>query len=71
MSANRGTLVVYIAQTVYDCIIVSTLQFNCSIDVTVDDLDRFDLRLTICPVVILFSYIVTKTRICYFIPVST
>ena len=25
------------------CIIVSTLQFNCSIDVTVDDLDRFDL----------------------------
>ena len=40
------------------CIIVSTLQFNCSIDVTADDLDRFDLfflffflRLTICPVV--------------------
>ena len=38
------------------CIIVSTLQFNCSIDVTVDDLDRFDLfffilRLTICLVV--------------------
>ena len=41
------------------CIIVSTLQFNCSIDVTVDDLDRLDLlfffvfflRLTICPVV--------------------
>ena len=39
------------------CIIVSTLQFHCSIDVTVDDLDRFDLffcfvlRLTICPVV--------------------
>ena len=25
------------------CIIVSTLQFNCIIDVTVDDLDRFDL----------------------------
>ena len=25
------------------CIIVRTLQFNCSIDVTVDDLDRFDL----------------------------
>ena len=25
------------------CIIVSKLQFNCSIDVTVDDLDRFDL----------------------------
>ena len=39
------------------CIIVSTLQFNRSNDVTVDDLDRFDLffflilRLTICPVV--------------------
>ena len=25
------------------CIIVSKLQFNCSIDITVDDLDRFDL----------------------------
>ena len=25
------------------CIIVSKLQFHCSIDVTVDDLDRFDL----------------------------
>ena len=24
------------------CIIVSPLQFNCSIDITVDDLDRFD-----------------------------
>ena len=40
------------------CIIVSALQFNCIIDVTVDDLDRFDLlifffilRLTICPVI--------------------
>ena len=39
------------------CIIISKLQFNCSIDVTVDDLDRFNLlffftlRLTICPVV--------------------
>ena len=37
------------------CIIVSTLQFNYSIDVTVDDLDGLDLffflRLTICPVV--------------------
>ena len=38
------SLVVYIAQTVCDCaycVIVSTVQFNCSIDVTVDDLDRF------------------------------
>ena len=39
------------------CIIVSTLQFNCSIDVTVDNLDKIDLffcfvlRLTTCPVV--------------------
>ena len=30
------------------CIIVSTLQFNCSIDVTVDDLDRFDLLVFFC-----------------------
>ena len=37
LSTNRGTLVVCIAQTVY------VLQFNCSIDVTVDDLDEFDL----------------------------
>ena len=52
LSTNRGTgtLVVYIAY----CFIVSTLQFNCSINVTVDNLDRFDLlfffilRLTIC-----------------------
>ena len=56
LSTNRTTLVVYIAQCTY-CIIVSKLQFNCSSDVTVDDLDRFDLllffilRLTICPVV--------------------
>ena len=44
LSTNRGTLIVYIVQTVYAyCIIVITLQFNCSIDVTLDDLDRFDL----------------------------
>ena len=48
LSTYCGTLVVYIAQTVYlyqtYCIIVRpTLQFNCSIDVTVKDLDRFDL----------------------------
>ena len=30
------------------CIIVSTLQFNCSIDVTVDDLDRLDLLFFFC-----------------------
>ena len=30
------------------CIIVSTLQFNCSIDVTVDDLDRFDCFVFFC-----------------------
>ena len=76
LSTNHGTLAVCIAQTVYVKHHCKYLQFNCSIDVTVDDLDRFDLllffilRLTICPVEILFSYIVTKTRICYFIPVS-
>ena len=30
------------------CSIVSTLQFNCSIDVTVDDLDRFNLFCFFC-----------------------
>ena len=45
LSTNRATLVVHIAQTVYYCIIVSTLQFNSSIGVTVDDLDRFDTLL--------------------------
>ena len=54
LSTNRGTLVVYIAQTVYllhhcKCIAI------CSIDVIVDDFNRFDLlflflRLTICQV---------------------
>ena len=45
LSTNRCTLVVYVAQTVYvlqHCK-YSTLQFNCNIDVTIDDLDRFDL----------------------------
>ena len=59
LSTNRGTLIMYIAQTVYVLYHCKTLQFNCSIDVTVDDLDRFDLflffcfflRLIICPVV--------------------
>ena len=44
LSTYRGTLVVYIAQTVYPYHSYwPTLQFNCSIDVTVKDLDRFDL----------------------------
>ena len=55
LSTNRGTLVVYIAQTVYvlhHCKYIAI----CSIDVIVDDFDRFDLffcfflRLTICQV---------------------
>ena len=55
LSTNRGWLSTLRKQYTY-CIIVGTLQFNCSIDVTVDDLDRFALlfffilRLTICPV---------------------
>ena len=42
LSTDRGTLVVYIAQTVY---VLHHLKYNgiCSIDVTVDDLDKFDL----------------------------
>ena len=42
LSTNRGTLVIYIAQTVYvlhHCKYIAI----CSIDVTVDDFDRFDL----------------------------
>ena len=30
------------------CIVVSTLQFKCSIDVTVDDLDGFDFFVLFC-----------------------
>ena len=54
LSTNRGTLVVYIAQTVYvlhHCKYIAI----CSIDVIVDDFDMLDfffffLRLTICQV---------------------
>ena len=44
LSTNRGTLVVYIAQTVY-VLHRSKYQYIaiCSIDVIVDDFDRFDL----------------------------
>ena len=41
LSTNRGTLVVYVEQTVYvlhHCKYIAI----CSIDVIVDDLDRFD-----------------------------
>ena len=73
---NRGTLIVFIAQTVYalhrsKCVAI------CSIDAMVDDFDRFALfvflfrdrhfpKLYLC-----FSSIPTKVRICYFIPVSS
>ena len=54
LSTYRGTLVVYIAQTVYvlhHCKYIAI----CSIDVILDDFDRFDLffcflRLTVCQV---------------------
>ena len=57
LSTNRGTWMCTLHKQCTNCIIVSTLQFTSSIDVTVDDLDRFEcfflfiLRLTICPVV--------------------
>ena len=70
---NRGTFIVYIAQTVYilhHCKYIAI----CSIDVIVDDFDRFDLfflRLTICQILnFAFFCIVIKTHFCYFIPVS-
>ena len=47
LSTNRGTLVVYIAQTVYvlhHCKYIAI----CSIDVIVDDFDRFDLFFLFC-----------------------
>ena len=42
LSTNRGTLVVYNAQTMY---VFHHCKYSgiCSIDVTVDDLDKFDL----------------------------
>ena len=53
LSTNRGTLVVYIAQTVYALHHWKYIAI-CSINVIVDDFDRFDLffflRLTICQV---------------------
>ena len=57
MSTNRGTLVVYIAETVY-VLHLSKYIALCSIDAIIDDFDRFDslfsvffcLRLTICQV---------------------
>ena len=52
LSTYRSTVVVYIAQTVYVLHHFKHIAF-CSIDVVVDDSDRFDLfllRLTICQV---------------------
>ena len=73
LSTNCGTLVIYIAQTVYALHHCKYFAI-CSIDVVVDDFDRFDLffflRLTIWQSQILFSYVVTKVRICYSISVS-
>ena len=50
LSTNAGTVLwlrTLCKQCTY-CIIVSTLQFNCSIDVTVEDLNRFDLFFCFC-----------------------
>ena len=76
LSTNRGTLVVYIAQTVYvlhHCKYIAI----CNIDVIVDDFDRFDmlflffLKLTICQVLnFIFlhrnenSYLLFHSRFC-------
>ena len=65
LSTNRDTLVVYITQKVY---VLHHCKYRaiCSIDVMIENFDRLDLffflRLTICQVLTLFSYIVTKTR---------
>ena len=74
LSTNRGTLVVHFAQTV--CVLHYCKYIAiCSINVIVDDFDRFDMFVSFeidnfpCPK-FLFSYIVTKTRIGYFISVS-
>ena len=42
LSTNRSTVIVHIAQTVYVLHYCKHIAF-CSIDVTVDDFDRFDL----------------------------
>ena len=60
LSTDCGTLVVYITQTLY-LLHYSKYIAICSIDVIVDDFDRFDLfffilRLTICLVVNLFFF---------------
>ena len=68
-STNCGSLVVYIAQTLY-VLCHSKYIAICSID-DLTGFNLFFLRLTVCQVVILFfSSIVTTTCICYFIPVS-
>ena len=43
LSANAVLWLCTLCKQCTYCTIVSTLQFNCSIGVTVDDLDRFDL----------------------------
>ena len=62
LSANRGTLVVFIAQTVY-ALHHSKYIAICSIDVMDDDFDRLNLfcfffisKLTICQVVLFFFH---------------
>ena len=72
LSTNRCTLVVFIVQTLHHSKYIAT----CSIDVMVDDFDRFDLLFfyfeigNLPSLTQFFSSISTKIRICYFIPVS-
>ena len=74
LSINHATLVVHIMQT------ANVLHHNkyiaiCNIAVKVDDFDRFDLFFyfeidNLPSPTFFFSFIITKIRICYFIPVS-
>ena len=74
LSPNRGTLVVYIAQTVY-VLHHSKYKAICSIDVAIStslpffEIDNFFL-LIVRKIRIFFSFYLRKIRICYFIPVS-
>ena len=71
LSTNCGTLVVYIAQTVYvlhHCKYIAI----CSIDVIVHDFDRFDLFFEIdnLPSPKICFLTLSRKLVCYFIPVS-
>ena len=73
--SNRGTLVVFIAQTV-DALHHSKYIAICSIDVVVDDFDKlicfyfFNFEIDNLPSRTFFSSLPMKVHICYFISVS-